>query len=79
MHHDEIEVDEQLVRQLLATQMPHLADWPLEEVEPWGTDHAIWRLGDEFVVLSGPPVFRSTSCVGVPQPPPVLRLPALRS
>jgi aminoglycoside phosphotransferase (APT) family kinase protein len=50
MHQDEIEVDEKLVRHLLATQVPQLADGPLAKVEPWGTDNAIWRLGDELVV-----------------------------
>jgi aminoglycoside phosphotransferase (APT) family kinase protein len=50
MHKDEIEVDDQLVRSLLRSQMPSLAHLPLVIVEPWGTDNAIWRLGSEFVV-----------------------------
>jgi aminoglycoside phosphotransferase (APT) family kinase protein len=50
MHDDEVEVDEGLVRRLLAAQMPDLADQPLTTVEPWGTDNAIWRLGDDLVV-----------------------------
>ncbi|MEX0666662.1 MAG: aminoglycoside phosphotransferase family protein [Acidimicrobiia bacterium] len=50
MHDDEVEVDEELVRHLLATQMPDVADRALTRVEPWGTDNVIWRLGDEFVV-----------------------------
>lgn len=50
MHDEELEVDGTLVRGLLATQMPELADRPLTRVEPWGTDNAIWRLGDELVV-----------------------------
>lgn len=50
MHDDEVEVDEGLVRRLLATQMPDLADLPLIVVEPWGTDNAIWRLGADLVV-----------------------------
>jgi len=50
MHADEIEVDESLVRRLLAAQMPAYADLALTTVEPWGTDHAIWRLGDDLVV-----------------------------
>jgi aminoglycoside phosphotransferase (APT) family kinase protein len=50
MHEDEIDVDEALVERLLATQLPDLADLPLTIVEPWGTDNAIWRLGDDFVV-----------------------------
>jgi aminoglycoside phosphotransferase (APT) family kinase protein len=50
MHKDEIEVDEKIVRDLLRSQMPDLADLPLVVVEPWGTDNAIWRLGTELVV-----------------------------
>lgn len=50
MHVDEVDVDDALVRTLLASQLPHLADRPLTVVEPWGTDNAIWRLGDDLVV-----------------------------
>lgn len=50
MHDDEIDVDEGLLHELLATQMPRLADRRLTKVEPWGTDNAIWRLGDDLVV-----------------------------
>jgi aminoglycoside phosphotransferase (APT) family kinase protein len=50
MHDEEVQVDDALVRRLLATQMPELADRPLTIVEPWGTDNAIWRLGDDLVV-----------------------------
>ncbi len=50
MHHDEVDVDEALVARLLDRQFPELADRPLTIVEPWGTDHAVWRLGDDLVV-----------------------------
>jgi aminoglycoside phosphotransferase (APT) family kinase protein len=50
MHDDEVAVDDRLVRRLLETQMPDLAVLPLTVVEPWGTDNAIWRLGDDLVV-----------------------------
>ena len=50
MHADEVEVDVALVRRLVARQMPHLAHRPLAAVEPWGTDNAIWRLGEDLVV-----------------------------
>lgn len=50
MHDDEVAVDETLVRRLLDQQFPDLAGGKLAIVEPWGTDHAIWRLGDDFVV-----------------------------
>lgn len=50
MHADEVEVDEDLVRRLLRSQRPELGSLELAIVEPWGTDNAIWRLGDELVV-----------------------------
>jgi aminoglycoside phosphotransferase (APT) family kinase protein len=50
MHDGEVDVDERIVRALLSEQMPHLANLPLTSVEPWGTDHAIYRLGDDYVV-----------------------------
>ncbi len=50
MHEAEVDVSETLVRSLLAAQMPELADQQLTVVEPWGTDNAIWRLGDDLVV-----------------------------
>lgn len=50
MHRDEVEVDAGLVTRLLESQLPHLAGTPLTVVEPWGTDHAIWRVGADLVV-----------------------------
>lgn len=50
MHDEEVDVDDALVHRLLAAQMPDLAERPLLKVEPWGTDNAIWRLGDDLVV-----------------------------
>lgn len=50
MHDDEIPVDEALVHRLLVDQLPELADLPLRIVEPWGTDNAIWRLGEDLVL-----------------------------
>lgn len=50
MHPDEVGVDAELVGRLLASQMPSIAGQPLEIVEPWGTDNAIWRLGEHLVV-----------------------------
>jgi aminoglycoside phosphotransferase (APT) family kinase protein len=48
MHADELEIDEALVRRLLAEQFPAWADLPLRRVEPAGTVNAIFRLGDEL-------------------------------
>jgi aminoglycoside phosphotransferase (APT) family kinase protein len=50
MHEDEVEIDDGLVHRLIAAQFPDLCDLALQIVEPWGTDNAIWRLGDNFVV-----------------------------
>lgn len=50
MHDDEVEVDDALVRRLLDRQMPQLADRPLTRIAAWGTDHVIFRLGDDLSV-----------------------------
>jgi aminoglycoside phosphotransferase (APT) family kinase protein len=48
MHADEIDTDVALVRRLLAGQFPHWADLAIEPVVSYGTDHDIYRLGDEL-------------------------------
>jgi aminoglycoside phosphotransferase (APT) family kinase protein len=48
MHADELQIDDALVRGLLADQFPEWADLPLSRVEPAGTVNAIFRLGDEL-------------------------------
>lgn len=48
MHADELHVDAQLVRELLAVQFPDLAGLPLVEVRSTGTVNAIVRIGDEL-------------------------------
>jgi aminoglycoside phosphotransferase (APT) family kinase protein len=50
MHADELDIDETLVRRLLAEQFPDWADRPLRRVEPAGTVNAIFRLGDDLSV-----------------------------
>ena len=50
MHEDEVEIDDALVRRLLGGQFPVLVDLPLHRIESSGTDHAIFRLGDELSV-----------------------------
>jgi aminoglycoside phosphotransferase (APT) family kinase protein len=58
MHIDELEIDEALVRRLLSEQFPEWADLPLRRIEPGGTVHAIFHLGDGLSVrlarLQGP-------------------------
>jgi len=50
MHVDELDIDQPVVRRLLAEQFPEWAGMPLARVEPSGTDNAIFRLGDELAV-----------------------------
>src|SRR5437764_8653902 len=50
MHADELEIDEPLVRQLVAAQFPEWAALPLRRIEPSGTVNAIFRLGDRLSV-----------------------------
>ncbi|MGW4928485.1 aminoglycoside phosphotransferase family protein [Agromyces sp. NPDC004153] len=50
MHDDEVTTDAALVARLVAAQFPDWAGLPVTPVEPWGTDNAIYRLGDELSV-----------------------------
>jgi aminoglycoside phosphotransferase (APT) family kinase protein len=50
MHLDEVDVDDALVRRLLLGQLPGLAGLPLHRIEAWGTDHVVYRLGQELSV-----------------------------
>lgn len=76
MHEDELEIDDELVRGLLARQFPEWADLPLERVEPSGTDNAIFRLGDEFAVrlprIDGPSSPKSNELDWLPKLAPLL-------
>ena len=49
MHDRQIETTTDLVRRLLATQFPHLSDLPIRAVKESGTDHALYRLGEDLV------------------------------
>lgn len=48
MHADEIDTDVALVRRLLAEQFPQWADFAIDPVVSYGTDHDIYRLGDKL-------------------------------
>ena len=50
MHDNEIKIDEDLVCALVTDQFPHWAALDLRQVESAGTDNAIYRLGDDFVL-----------------------------
>jgi aminoglycoside phosphotransferase (APT) family kinase protein len=50
IHEDQFEIDEGLVRRLLAEQFPRWADLPVRAVPTSGTENAIFRLGAEMIV-----------------------------
>lgn len=50
LHAHEVAIEEPLVRRLLAEQLPGWAHLPLERVLVPGSDHVLYRLGDELVV-----------------------------
>lgn len=50
MHEGEVETDAALVRHLLARQFPQWSDLPIRLVDSYGTDHDIYRLGDQLAV-----------------------------
>lgn len=49
MHADEVAIDAALVRRLIEGQIPEWADLPVAVVPSWGTDNALYRLGDDKV------------------------------
>ena len=50
MHVDQLDIDEPLVRRLLAGQFPHWADLSIARVKSAGTENAIYRLGDDLAI-----------------------------
>ena len=50
MHADEIDIDGPLVERLVAAQFPQWAHLPVTAVRSAGTDHAMFRLGDDMTV-----------------------------
>jgi aminoglycoside phosphotransferase (APT) family kinase protein len=50
MHDDQVEISERLVRGLLERQLPRYAGLALAPVAEHGTDHTLYRLGDELLV-----------------------------
>jgi aminoglycoside phosphotransferase (APT) family kinase protein len=47
---DEVPIDEALVRRLLARQFPQWAELPIVAADSFGTDNAMYRLGEEMAV-----------------------------
>ncbi len=50
MHENELDIDEPLVRRLLAGQFPRWAELPLREMPRAGTDNALFRLGEDMLI-----------------------------
>lgn len=50
MHENELEIDETLVRALLESQCPQYAHLLIKPVISSGTDNALFRLGDSYIV-----------------------------
>jgi aminoglycoside phosphotransferase (APT) family kinase protein len=48
MHADEVDTDAELVRSLLAGQFPRWFGLPIHPVASYGTDHDIYRLGEQL-------------------------------
>ncbi|HMS25291.1 MAG TPA: aminoglycoside phosphotransferase family protein [Acidimicrobiia bacterium] len=50
MHDDEIDIDEELVQNLIATQFPQWKELFIKPVASTGTDNALFMLGEELVI-----------------------------
>ena len=50
MHDDEVEIEADLVRRLIASQLPRWSSAPVAPVSARGTDNALFLLGDDKVV-----------------------------
>lgn len=50
MHEYELEIDEHLVRNLLKSQCPQWVDLPIVPIKSSGTDNALFRLGNAYVI-----------------------------
>ena len=44
-----IDVTGEMVQRLVAEQFPDLGAMPIEPIGPWGTDNAMFRVGEEFI------------------------------
>lgn len=50
MHADELFTDADLVRRLIAEQLPQFAHFEVTRITSWGTDNALYRLGADMAV-----------------------------
>ncbi|MFT4038677.1 MAG: aminoglycoside phosphotransferase family protein [Thermomicrobiales bacterium] len=76
MHANEIMTDRAMVRRLIAEQFPQWADLPVAPVPSAGTDHALYRLGEDMAVrlprIPGPEAQADTEFRWLPQLAPHL-------
>ena len=76
MHIDELDITDGLVRRLLTGQFPSLARLSLRRLDPGGTVHVIYRLGDDLSVRlprrRGPTTAESTELEWLPRLAPLL-------
>ncbi len=50
MHENELDIDEHLVKKLLADQFPEWAHLPVKRISSSGTDNAIFKFGDDTLI-----------------------------
>ena len=76
LHADQIDTSADLVRRLVEEQFPQWATLPVRRVEEFGTDHHLYRLGDDLVARcpssAGPSTRRAATRAGCPGWPPHL-------
>ncbi len=79
MHENEFEIDESLVRSLLESQCPQWANLSLKRISSSGTDNALFRLGDNYVVrlprLKGANKNINKECKWLPRLADYLKMP----
>ena len=63
MHPDEPDLDKNIAARLVAENFPEYTDLPVVAVQPWGTDHALFRLGENLAIRL-PRVERAVMQVG---------------
>jgi aminoglycoside phosphotransferase (APT) family kinase protein len=50
MHDNEFDIDKKLVTNLLKQQCPELSNYSITKIKHYGTDNAIFRLGNEYAI-----------------------------
>jgi aminoglycoside phosphotransferase (APT) family kinase protein len=50
MHAEEVDTSVSLVNELITTQFPEWASLPIKSIDSLGTDHAIYKLGEDMSV-----------------------------